>query len=78
MKRLLELTDGLYNGGAKEYVDVDSITNVIPFTRRNFFGGIELVGSKVFSGGMNSGTYVRETPEQILTMIKNKQFALEY
>lgn len=79
MKRLLELHDAT-GSGEKEYVDVDSITNIVPY--RADVGGFwttryETVGSRVFSGGMDSGTFVKETPEKIVQMIRDKQFIVE-
>ena len=78
MKRLLELTDGLNSVGSKEYVDVDSITNIMPYFQSSFFGTKTLAGSVVSTGNAESGTYVKETPDKIIEMIKNQQFALVY
>lgn len=78
MKRLLELTDGISNGQNKEYVDADSITNIMPYIKYGFFGSETILGSLVCSGASSDGTYVKESAFQIIEMIKNKQFVLEY
>lgn len=76
--RLIELTDGMREENIKEYVDADSVTNIMPDIRRSrrfgLFGSIktEIKGSLVFTLGCKYPTYVKETPEQVKKLIENK------
>lgn len=72
--KLLELTD--YRGNdAKEYVEVDDIARIESRVVYSFFGSAKVVGARVFmKGGSRAPTSVLETPDQIIKMIKNKQF----
>lgn len=98
--RILELTDGAYETGNKEYVDADSIARIesftltfpiyetqkqmkgIPFFKKEVEVEVykdckSLNGSLIFMKGNKDKTYIQESPQTIIDMIKNKQFTVE-
>lgn len=73
----IQLTDGLSNSGAKEYVEANSITNIMPRVERVYRYGFftttytekKLEGSKIYTTGSKYPTYIKESPEQVVELI---------
>lgn len=76
MNKFLILTDGLHNSNLPEIVNLEEISNVFPNFESvgGFFSEKKIVtsGSVVLMKNGHS-TYVKETPEQLLEMIKGAQ-----
>ena len=74
--KILELTDAR-TGTQKEYVNVDDISRIEPRMKsKSLFGSsYELSGSYVYmKSGPTAPTSVKQIPEQITKMIKNKEY----